>query len=117
MRSAIKNEHYLFDESHFVFDQNLFNMQPVVETDRTVMGLCYNIIKQHAHNIYANDIFEWAEKISNFDKRLYPAQVVFACFVFAELGLLQISGLTDPIITIISDKKCELNNSKFYNEF
>ena len=117
MRSAIKNEHYLFDQSHFVFDQSVFNIQPIVETDRAVMGLCYNIIKQHSHNIYANDIFEWAEKLANFDKRLYPAQVLFACFVFAELGLLQISGLTDPTISVISDKKCELNNSKFYNEF
>lgn len=117
MRSAIKNEHYLFDETHNIYDLSLFNVQDIVETDRNVMGVCYNLIKKNTNNIFSNDIYEWAEKIANYDKRISPAQVLFACFVFAELGLVEISSFTDTIVTVINDKKCELTNSKFYNEF
>lgn len=117
MRSAIKNEHGYFDEHCKVFDQNLFTTQPIIETDRSVMGICYNLIKKNCKNIFCNDIFEWAEKISAYDKRISPAQVLFACLVFADLNLVSISGMTDPIISIMDNGKCELFNSKFYNEF
>lgn len=117
MRSAIKNEHRYFDENCSVFDQNLFMAQPIIETDRNVMGICYNLIKKNCANIFSNDIFEWAEKISAYDKRISPAQVLFACFVFADLNLVHISGMVDPTISIIDNGKCELHNSKFYNEF
>lgn len=117
MRSAIKNEHYYFDENYNVFDQNLFVNQPIIETDRKVMGICYNLIKKNCNNILCNDIFEWADKISAYDKRITPAQLLFACFVFADLNLVKISGIIDPIITIDANNRGELSNSKFYNEF
>ncbi len=117
MRSAIKNEHCFFDDNCLVFDQNLFVTQPIVETDRNVMGICYNLIKKNCKNVCCNDIFEWAEKISAFDKRISPAQILFACFVFCELNLVKISGLVDTVITMEDNGKCELGNSKFYKEF
>lgn len=117
MRSAIKNEHFMFDKTQYVYDLSLFNEQPIIETNRDVMGICYNLIKRNTNNIYSNDIFEWADKIAAFDKRITPAQVLFACFVFAELGLLEISGLTDTVVSVKNGNKSELDNSKFYNEF
>lgn len=117
MSSFLKNEHYLFDKSHFVFDLSVFSTQKIVETDRKIMGVCYNLIKKNCDNIFANDIFEWADKISFYDKRISQAQVLFALFVFVELGLFELSGICEPVVTCKSDTKVELTKSKFYMEF
>ena len=81
------------------------------------MGVCYNLIKKHYDKIYANNIFEWAEKISNFDKRITPAQAIFALLVFKDLGLIVLDDITDINIVINEDAKNELTNSEFYNQF
>jgi ssDNA-specific exonuclease RecJ len=81
------------------------------------MGLCYNTIKQHYNQIFANDIFEYAEKLSFLDKRASTAQFMFALLVFADLEFIQISSFTNPIITIANTQKRELTSSKFYNSF
>lgn len=115
LRSMLKNEHYLFAQEHNVFDMNLFEDQNLIDTQRGVMGICYNLIKSH-QDVLCNDIFEWAEKISNFDKRISPAQILFASLVFEEINLVKISGYVDTCVEIL-DNKCDLSCSKFYNQF
>jgi len=117
LRSALKNEHNMFSDEFAVFDSSVYGQVDLIEKDRTVMGLCYNLIKKNTNNIYSNDIFEWADKISAYDKRISSAQVLFAAFVFKSLGLLEISGLNDTIVSLTKDEKVNLTDSKFYNEF
>ena len=117
LRSALKNEHNMLNNEFVVFDSSVYNQVNLIEKDRTVMGLCYNLIRKNTNNIFSNDIFEWADKISAYDKRISAAQLLFAAFVFEDLGLLSISGLNDVVVSLLKDDKVNLTNSKFYNEF
>lgn len=116
-RSAIKNEHYLFDNTKVVYDQNLFNDTNLVVCDRKVMGVCYNLIVSSYQSIFANDIFEFAEKLSYLEKSLSVSQILFALLVFADLGFITISGITNTTISVNDKEKTDLTESKFYKEF
>ncbi len=115
-RSQIKNEHYLFDQTKQVFDCSLFGQRQFVDTDRLTMAECYKTIKGSGAEIFANDLFELADKLAFLTKNVSSVQMMFALLVFADLGLISFSGYTDPVITINENsEKTKLTNSKYYN--
>ncbi|MBQ8468818.1 MAG: single-stranded-DNA-specific exonuclease RecJ [Clostridia bacterium] len=115
--STIRNEHYLFDSSKTVYDLNLFDSSSIVSTDRELMGTCYKTIKKCSANIYANDMFDLAQKLSYYAGGISMSQILFAICVFDELNIISVSNYEQPTITINENNKNELTNSKLYREF
>ena len=115
--SYVRNEHYLFDKTKNVFDLNLFNSNEFVSCDRNLMANCYKTIKKNHNNIFANDIIEYASKMSYFVRGISPQQMLFAILVFSDLNIINISDYENPVLEINDNIKNELTNSKFYNEF
>ena len=117
MNSTVRNEHYLFDSSKTVYDLNLYENTSTVSTDRELMGNCYKTIKKCYTNIYANNMFELAQKLSYYAGGISMTQMLFAILVFDELKIISIDNYEQPTINICDNNKNELTNSKLYREF
>ncbi len=117
LKSGTRNEHFLFDNTKFVYDQSTLNNLKLASCDRKIMGICYNLIVKNHEGIFANDIFEFAEKLNKYDKSLNLNQILFAILVFDDLDFISVSGITDVQIKINNKEKNNLNNSKFYRDF
>ena len=116
LNSAIRNEHYLFDSSKTVYDLSLFDQNIQISGDKNLMAKCYKVLQKNYQNIFANTLFDYCEKLSFLAGGIGKAQMMFAILVFADLGIIKISGFDSPIIEIVEGVKTELFKSKLYNE-
>ncbi len=88
-----------------------------LDGSRNVNIAVYNLIKKYNNAIYANNIFEWLDKIYMQEGGLSKAQIMFSCLAFDELGFIKITFAPEFKIEVIENPpKRELSSSRFMNK-
>ncbi len=113
--------HKYFDEEHLYFSQKLnvyeqksVNDMPVtLSKSREIFVKVYSLVKQFSV-MQANDVLDFAYKLSFKDKSITMSQILFSLIVFMELNFLEFDDKLNNI-KILNAKKMDLNSSKFYN--
>lgn len=113
--------HKNFDEEHLYFSQkaNVFESDVKsgatyqISKDRAVFAKCYNLISNFASQ-KANDVIDFAKKLSIKSAENSAAQILFSMIVFMELNFLEFDE-TLNCVQMLKSKKMELASSKFFN--
>ncbi len=113
--------HKYFDNEHLYFSQqmNVFEPEQKVSFDAEInkdRAVCASVYK-HACNfaaLKANDVIDFALKLSIKDSSLSAVQILFGLIVFMELNFLEFDDILS-CFKVLKSKKAELSSSKFYN--
>ena len=115
MNTYLRREHLFFKNNCNVYDQ-MINSDYKIKVDRKIMSICYKTIQNNCKNIYANDIFELAQKLCYLSSGIQLSQMLLAILTFAEIGVIAINSITDPKIDVIYGAKSNLDKSRLYKE-
>jgi len=106
---------YLNDVNVYVVKKRSLN-NIKLDGSRNVNIAVYNLVKKYAKTIYANNIFEWLEKIQAVEGGLSKAQIMFSCLAFMDLGFINIKFAPNFEIDVVENPpKKELSSSRFMN--
>ncbi len=114
--------HKYFDEEHLYFSQNLEVFEPTeksavnteISKDRQVFAKCYNLVSNFT-SIKANDVLDYAQKLSLKSAEISAVQILFCLIVFMELNFLEFDETLKNVV-MLKSKKMELSSSKFYGK-
>lgn len=114
--------HKYFDEEHLYFSQLL----DVYESDqklpypikifksREMFSKIYKLVYSY-FSLKANDVLDYAEKLSLRDKFTNECQILFCLIVFMELNFIEFDENNNNFV-VLNSKKVELSTSKFFKE-
>lgn len=112
--------HKYFDEEHLFYSQKLevyenaknteFDM--IISKEREIFAKVYKLAAGFV-GLKANDVLDFAYKLSLKDGSLSASQILFSLIVFMELNFLEFDEVLNTI-SILKSKKAEISSSKFY---
>lgn len=116
-RSFIEGEHNHFAEKYNVIEQigTIRDLKANINKDRAIFGSVYKTIERYSANIYANNFFDFIEKLKRCEPCLGLEQICFSTLVFFELGLIGGNLISGDIIYNKKTQKLELSQSAVYN--
>lgn len=114
--------HKYFDEEHLYFSQKLDvfesdkieKLQQDLSGDRMVFAKIYKLINSFSA-LKANDVLDFAEKLSIKDSSVSLSQIIFSICVFMELNFIEFDDVLNSM-QILKSKKAEITSSKFYQK-
>lgn len=112
--------HKYFNEEHLYFSQKLEVFEPcevskmpeILSGDRMVFAKIYKQVSSFT-SLKANDVLDYAEKLSIKDGALSSAQILFSLCVFMELNFIEFDEVLYQM-QILKSKKAEISSSKFF---
>ena len=113
--------HRYFDDEHLYFSQKMqvfenakkSAFEAEISKERDVCAKVYKLACNFAA-LKANDVLDFANKLSIKDGTLSKVQILFSLIVFMELNFLEFDDILN-CFNILKAKKVELSNSKFYS--
>ena len=109
------NEHLFYSQKLDVYESDKLKKYPIVlKHSRDIFSRVYKLIYSYSA-LKANDVLEFAEKLSLRSGVINECQVLFCLIVFMELNFIEFNEETNSF-DILNSKKMELTSSKFYNQ-
>ncbi len=114
LHKNFEEEHLYFSQCASVYEraQKEVNL-PEISKERAVFAKCYNLITNFKQ-LKANDVIDFAKKLSLKSAEISASQILFCCLVFMELNFIEFDEILNQM-TILQSKKMELSSSKYYN--
>ena len=112
--------HKYFDEEHLFYSQRLETYENAknseidikISKEREIFAKVYKLATAFV-GLKANDVLDFAHKLSLKDGTLSASQILFSLIVFMELNFLEFDEVLNTI-SILKSKKTEISSSKFY---
>ncbi len=114
LHKHFEGEHLYFSQKYYVFEPiEIVPLETKLSKEREVFVSVYNLARNH-YMTKANDVIDFANKLSIKSAGISASQVLFCLIVFMELNFLEFDEILD-CMKVLSAKKMELSSSLVYN--